>query len=62
MNVSSIFPASVQFQTITKILQANVVRTMTKYLPARSLWINKRFIELANRNERICLTIDSQRD
>ena len=39
-NIFSIFPASVPFQTIAKILQANVVRTTAKYLPARSLWIN----------------------
>ena len=53
-NIFSIFPASVPFQTITKILQTNV---STKYLQTRSLWINKLFIELANRNERICLSI-----
>ena len=57
-NILNIFPASVPFQTIVKILQTNFVRTTTKYFPARSLWINKPFIELANRNERICLTID----
>ena len=31
---------------------------MTKYLPTRSLWINKLFIELVNNNEKTCLTID----
>ena len=30
----------------------------TKYLPARSLWINKPSIELANDNEKTCLTTD----
>ena len=29
-----------------------------KYLPARSLWINKLFIVLANVNQKTCLTID----
>ena len=43
---------SIPFQTIAKILQANVIRTTTKYLPAKS------FIELANRNDRIFLTVD----
>ena len=57
MKIFCIFPASVLFQTIAKISQASVVRTTSKYLPAISIWINKRFIELANRNERICLVI-----
>lgn len=58
MKIFCIFQASVPFQTIAKILQASVVRTTSKYLPAISIWINKRFIELAKRNERICLVID----
>ena len=33
-----------------------------KYLPARFLWINKLFIGLANKNERICLRIDCSGD
>ena len=40
-NIVNIFPVSVPFQTITKILQANVVRNTTRCLPARSLRINK---------------------
>lgn len=58
MNIFCIFSASVPLQTVGKILQANDVRTTAKYLPARSLWINKLFIELANRNEKICHKID----
>ena len=46
-------------QTAARLLKMNLVRTKTKYLPARSLWINKLFIELANGSEKICLTIDS---
>ena len=56
--VFNIFPLSVPYQTVVRLLQSNVVRTTTKYLPARSLWINKPFIELANDNEKTCLTTD----
>ena len=57
-NVFNIFPSSVPYQTVSRLLQLNVVRTTAKYLPARSLWINKLFIELAHDNEKTCLTID----
>ena len=57
-NIFSIFPSSVPYQTVARLLQSNVVRTTTKYLPAWSLWIDKLFIELANVNEKTCLTID----
>ena len=49
-NVFNIFPSSVPYQTVARLLQSNVVRTTTKYISARSLWINKLFIELANDN------------
>ena len=49
----------VPYQTVTRLLQSNVERTKTKYLPARSLWISKFFIKLANDNEKRCLTIES---
>ena len=35
--------------------------TTTKYVPVRSMWINKLFIGLANRDERNCLIIDCSR-
>ena len=35
-NVFSIFPSLVPYQTVARLLQPNVVRTTTKYLPARS--------------------------
>ena len=60
-NIFNIFPALVPFQTVARLLQANVVRTTTKYLPARALWINKLFIALANENEKTCLTVDCSR-
>ena len=50
-NVFNVFPSSVPFQTVARLLQSNIVGTTTKYLPAGSLWINKLFIELANHNE-----------
>ena len=56
--IFNIFPLSVLYQTVVRLLRSNVVRTTTKYLPARSLWINKPFIELANDNEKTCLTTD----
>lgn len=40
-NIFSVFPASIPFQTTAKILRTNVVRTAAKYMPARSLRINK---------------------
>ena len=49
-NVFNIFPSSVPYQTVARLLQSNVVRTTTKYISARSLWINKLFIDLANDN------------
>ena len=46
------------FGPLSWLLQSNVVRTTTKYSPARSAWIKKHFIELDNDNEKTCLTID----
>ena len=56
--VFNIFPSSVPYQTVARLLQSNVVRTTTKYLPAKPLSINKLFIELANDIEKTCLTND----
>ena len=53
-NVFNIFPSSVPDQNVARLLQSNVERTRTKYLPASYLWINKPFIELANDNEKRC--------
>ena len=58
INIFIIFQVSSPFQTIAKILQANFVRTTSEYLSARSLWINKLFIDSANRYQRICFTFD----
>ena len=42
-NVFNIFPSSVPYPTVARLLQSNVVRMTTKYLSARSLWTNKTF-------------------
>ena len=57
-NILNIFPSSVPFHTVSKILQSNCVATTTKYVSVRSLWINRLFIDLANHDERNCLTVD----
>ena len=56
--VFNIFPSLVLYQYVARLPQSNVVRTTTKYLSARSLWINKLFIDLANNKEKTFLTID----
>ena len=55
----NIFPASVPFSTIKKVLEANCIRKTTKYIPVNSLWITKLFIQFANKeSDKTCLTID----
>ena len=44
-----------------KYFESNCVPTTTKYVPVRSMWISRLFIDLANRDERNCLTIDCSR-
>ena len=57
-NIFNIFPPSVPLNSVRKIHQANYKQKSLKYIPESSLWLNKRFIDLANKNERVCLTID----
>ena len=57
-NIFNIFPASVPHNTVTKIIQSNCVLQSKKYVPARSLWLNRVFTDLANSHEKHCLTID----
>ena len=56
--VFNIFRSSVPYQTVVRLLESNAVRKTKKYLPARSLWINKLFIELASNDEKTCLATD----
>ena len=47
-NILNIFSSSVQYNTIAKILQSNCRQTTKKYVPARSVWLNRVFSDLAN--------------
>ena len=57
-NIFNIFPASVPHNTVAKIIQSNCILQSKKYAPARSLWLNRVFTDLANSHEKHCLTID----
>ena len=52
------FPASVPYNTVAKIIQSNCILQTKKYVPARSLWLNRVFTDLANSHEKLCLTMD----
>ena len=41
-----------------RILENACVRKTRKYIPQSALWISRLFIELANRDDRACLTLD----
>ena len=34
------------------------IQKTSKYIPQTSLWISRLFVELANRNDKVCLTLD----
>ena len=57
-NIFNIFPASVSLNSVKRILEGSCVRKTTRYIPRSLLWINRLFIELANRHQKVCLTID----
>ena len=57
-NMFNIFPASIPHNTFAKIIQSNCILQSKKYVPARSLWLNRVFTDLANSHEKHCLTID----
>ena len=57
-NIFDIFPASVPINSVKKILELGCIRKTTKYIPQSSLWISRLFIELANKNYKVCLTLD----
>ena len=57
-NIFNIFPASVSLNSVKRILDGSCVRKTTKYIPRSLLWINRLFIELANKNQKVCLTLD----
>ena len=55
-NIFNISPASVSLSTVKRILEGSCVRKTTKYIPRSLLWINRLFIELANKSQKVCLT------
>ena len=57
-NIFNIFPASVPYNSVSKILQANCISQSKGYVPIRSLWLNRIFADLVNNHEKHCLTID----
>ena len=57
-NILNIFPSSVQYNTVAKILQSNCRQTTKKYVPVRSMWLSRVFSDLANTDEHHCLTTD----
>ena len=57
-NIFNIFPASVPFNMVPKIIQTNCILQSKKYVPARSLWLSRVFSDLANSHEKHGLTID----
>ena len=57
-NIFNLFPASVPCNTVAKIIQSNCILQTKKYFPARSLWLNRVFTDLASSHEKLCLTTD----
>ena len=57
-NIFNIFPASVSLSAVKRILEGSCVRKTTKYIPRSLLWINRLFIQLANKSQKVCLTLD----
>ena len=58
-SIYKIFPATVPFNNVKRILEGACIRKTSKYIPQSALWISRLFIELTNRNEKVCLTLDS---
>ena len=57
-NIFNIFPASVPFNMVSKIIQSICILKSKKYVPAHSLWLNRVLSDLANSHEKHFLTID----
>ena len=57
-NKFNVFPSRVPHNTVVKIIQSNCILQSKKYIPARSLCVNRVFNDLANSHEKHCLTID----
>ena len=57
-NIFNIFPASVSLNSVRRIFDGSCVRKSSRYIPRSLLWINRLFIELANKSQKVCLTLD----
>ena len=57
-NIFNIFPATVPLTSVRKTLETACSRKTIKYILQNALWFNRLFIELANRDGRLCLTTD----
>ena len=57
-NILNIFPATVSINSVKKILENACIQKTSKYIPQTFLWISRLFVELANRNNKVCLTLD----
>ena len=57
-NIYNIFLATVPLNSVRKILEGACIRKTSKYIPQASPWISRFFIELAHRNDKVCLTLD----
>ena len=57
-NIFNIFPASVSLASVWSILENTFIRKTKKYIPQSALWISRLFIQLANRDDRVCLTLE----
>ena len=57
-NNFNIFPRSVFLAHMRRILESVCTRKSRKYISQSALWVSRNFIELANRNHRVCLTLD----
>ena len=57
-NIYNIFLATVPLPSIQKILETACSRKTVKYILQNAFWLNRLFIELANRVDRFSLTID----
>ena len=56
-DIFNIFPASVSLASVQKVIEGVCIRNTRNYIPQSALWIS-RLIKLANRNDRVCLTLD----
>ena len=53
-----IFLATIPLNSVRKILEGACIRKTSKYIPQASLWFSRLFIELANKNDKVCLTLN----